>query len=52
MAEVGCICLPKEEEEAEIGYARVPGIYNLMSSSDTLNIAFQSLVTFIRGSDR
>ncbi|KAH7175947.1 P-loop containing nucleoside triphosphate hydrolase protein [Dactylonectria macrodidyma] len=47
MAELGNARVPEEVEEAELGYARVPGIYDLILLSENLDRAFQTLINYI-----
>ncbi|RSL99892.1 hypothetical protein CEP52_009414 [Fusarium oligoseptatum] len=43
--------VPEEVEEAELGYSRVPGVYDLIVPSENLDEAFQTLINYIFGSD-
>ncbi|VUC28954.1 unnamed protein product [Clonostachys rosea] len=49
LAGFGYIRCP-EQNRAELEYARIPGVYDLVLSSDDLDGAFQSLMDFIIGS--
>ncbi|UPK92781.1 hypothetical protein LCI18_003716 [Fusarium solani-melongenae] len=51
MVEWGIARVPKEVEEAELEYSRVPGVYDLILPSDDLDEAFQKLVNYIYSSD-
>lgn len=51
MAELGNPRVPEEVEEAELVYARVPGVYDLILPSENIDRAFQTLVDYIYSSD-
>ncbi|KAI8665534.1 Guanylate kinase-like domain-containing protein [Fusarium sp. Ph1] len=51
MVEWGIARVPEEVEEAELGYSRVPGVYDLILLSENLDEAFQTLVNYIYSSD-
>ncbi|KAH7268404.1 P-loop containing nucleoside triphosphate hydrolase protein [Fusarium solani] len=51
MVEWGIARVPEEVEEAELGYSRVPGVYDLILPSENLDEAFQKLVNYIYSSD-
>ncbi|KAH6984404.1 P-loop containing nucleoside triphosphate hydrolase protein [Ilyonectria sp. MPI-CAGE-AT-0026] len=50
MAELGNPRVPEEVKEAELVYARVPGVYDLILPSEDLDRAFQRLVNYIYSS--